>query len=240
MINIIEKATKILYPRRCAVCDELLTDKVKGIHPECAGVFDYVTDPRCFKCGKRLENSDKELCYDCTADPKSFERGVALYNYRSVEESVMSFKNGGKQEYSEYYADEIFEHLGDTLASFGAEAIIPIPLHISKFRSSGYNQSELLARRLSKHLTIPLRDDILLRTKSNEVQKKLSYSERQNNIKKAFHIAQNDVKLKTVILVDDVYTTGATINAATEVLKAHGVAKVYFVTLAIGNGKTGV
>ena len=103
-------------------------------------------------------------------------------------------------------------------------------------RSRGYNQASLLAEEISKGCNIPVREDILVRTQKTASQKTLDHAERQNNMKKAFHMVQNDVKLKTIILVDDVFTTGNTLNAAAKELKRGGVNKVFFITLAIGKG----
>ena len=114
--------------------------------------------------------------------------------------------------------------------------MVPIPLHTSKLRSRGYNQATLLAEEISKGTGIPVREDILIRVRKTASQKKMDHITRQNNMKKAFHMVKNDVKLKTIILVDDVFTTGNTIESAAAELKRGGVEKVFFIALAIGKG----
>ncbi len=126
--------------------------------------------------------------------------------------------------------------LAEEIGRMNAEAIVPVPLHRDKLIYRGYNQAAILAKEISDYHNIPLRDDVLIRVRKSEDQKKLDVFQRQNNLKKAFHIAQNDVKLKDIIVVDDVYTTGSTISTISSLLKEHGAENVYFLTLAIGKG----
>ena len=118
-----------------------------------------------------------------------------------------------------------------------ADAIIPIPLHRSRQRYRGYNQSELIAEVVGRELQIPLYTHLVMREKKTIAQKKLNHGERQNNLKRAFKISQNDVKLDTVILLDDIYTTGSTIDAVAAILKNTGVKQVFFIALSVGHGQ---
>ena len=116
------------------------------------------------------------------------------------------------------------------------DALVPVPIHASRKRMRGYNQSELIARELSRHTKIPVNCDLVTRIKKTLPQRELSESERQNNLKKAFKILQNDVKLSTIVIVDDIYTTGSTIDAMAEALSGIGVKRIYYMALAIGRG----
>ena len=89
---------------------------------------------------------------------------------------------------------------------------------------------------LGKELNIPVRDEIVTRVRATSPQKQLNGKERQNNLKNAFKIVQNDVKLNTVVVVDDIYTTGATMDAVAKCLKDAGVGKVYCISLTVGRG----
>ena len=100
----------------------------------------------------------------------------------------------------------------------------------------GYNQAQVLAEALGKHLNIPVETDLVRRIRNTKALKALNSKERLNNLKNAFILSQNGVKLKTIIIVDDIYTTGSTIDAMSEVLLAAGVRDVYFIALAIGEG----
>ena len=122
------------------------------------------------------------------------------------------------------------------IKQLGVEAIIPIPLHKDRLKARGFNQATILAVEISKVTKVPLLENLLIRPNRTSSQKKLGRGQRQNNMKKAFHIAKNDVKLRTVIIVDDIYTTGNTIGAAAAVLRSVGVERIYFITLATGRG----
>jgi len=223
----------ILFPRRCPICDSIL-EKDKMICDECIPIPRRVRGARCLKCSKHIDDAKEELCFDCKKNEKNFKRGVALYEYDSVKDSLNRFKNASRPEYAAFYASNIAKHLKKEIKGFEGALLVPIPLHISKLKKRGYNQSELLAKELSERLDIPYRNDILERVKKTKEQKKQSAEQRQKNMVGAFHIRQNGVKLKSIILVDDVYTTGSTINEAAGVLLEGGAENVCFVTVAVG------
>jgi ComF family protein len=150
--------------------------------------------------------------------------------------SVYRFKYLGRSEYAKFYASDIYERLGDEIRKMNADALIPIPIHPSRQRERGYNQAQELSLELSRLLGIPTYSDIVKRVKKTIPQKELNPIERQNNLKKAFNISSDVVKLNKTILIDDIYTTGSTIDAVAAVLKGHGVKEVFFITLCIGEG----
>ena len=226
---------RLLFPTRCPVCDGIVADFSEKICAECAPKLRLVTAPYCMKCGKKLQE-EGELCGDCRTKPHVYVRGRALYEYESVAASIYRLKYGERREYAAYFGEELAYYLGDFIRSVHPAAVIPIPLHKKRFRKRGYNQAALLARALGRELDIPVREDVLYRIKDTTPMKRLNPKERQNNLKKAFIMRQNDVKLETVIVVDDIYTTGSTIDEATRALQAGGVEKVYYVTLACGAG----
>ena len=225
----------LIFPRRCPICDEL-TGPEKLICDKCIRIPRRVTGERCFKCSKHLDSPYAEYCPDCEKHKKSFIKGIALYEYDSVKDSINSFKNNSKPEFAVFYADQIVKYLSDTIKRFDADVLVPIPLHPSKLKKRGYNQSELLANELSKRLGIPVDTHLLERTKKTKEQKKLTGNERLKNTVGAFHMPQNGVKYNNIILVDDVYTTGATLDEASRTLISGGLKDVYFVTVAIGSG----
>ena len=111
-----------------------------------------------------------------------------------------------------------------------------MPIHPSRKRMRGYNQAELIARALSEQSGIPVNTRLIIRSRKTLPQKGLNDGERQNNLKRAFKIRQNDVKLKTIVIIDDIYTTGSTIDAMAETLRGAGIESVYFMALAAGRG----
>ena len=122
------------------------------------------------------------------------------------------------------------------LLSWQPDALIPVPLHKSRMRKRGFNQAALVAERMGERLGIPVEEKLLIRVKKTSPQKELNDSARRENLKNAFQLCGNDVKLKRVVLIDDIYTTGSTLDAAAAALLAAGVEKVYFLSICIGRG----
>ena len=122
------------------------------------------------------------------------------------------------------------------LRSWQPDALIPVPLHKSRMRKRGFNQAALVAERMGERLGIPVEEKLLIRVKKTNPQKELNDSARRENLKNAFQLCGNDVKLKRVVLIDDIYTTGSTLDAAAAALLAAGVEKVYFLSICIGRG----
>jgi ComF family protein len=143
-------------------------------------------------------------------------------------------KYGSRREYADFYGKQMAKHLGTFIKSTKAQAIIPVPLADKKKKQRGYNQAECLAEALSKITKIPVIDDLVVRVRDTAPQKQLDEQQRQNNLKKAFKIGRNDVKLNITIIIDDIYTTGSTIDAVACALSEVGVERIYYVALAIG------
>lgn len=224
-----------LFPRRCPVCQDIVRGGGYLICEECEDKLEIVKQPYCMKCGKPLHDDGLEFCTQCEEQNFKFIEGRAAFIYNDyMKKSIYGFKYNGRQEYAKYYAKKIYEILGDKVKSWNADVLIPIPLHKSKLKKRGYNQAFLIAKELSNLIKIPVDDKILVRRKKTIVQKNLNAKDRANNVKNAFKIGQNNVKFKSAILIDDIYTTGSTIDSATDALLAGGIEKVYFISLSIG------
>ena len=228
--------TDLFYPRRCPVCDRAVSPFGSLICETCKNEFTYIKQPYCMKCGKELTEETAEYCGDCMRRRHFFDSGRALFSYKSAADSIYRFKYKGRQEYGAYYAVCMSKQLGRWIASCRPEALVPVPIHASKRRARGYNQADVLARELGRVMGIPVESDLIQRVRKTAPMKDLPLAERQNNLKRAFKICRNDVKLDTVIIVDDIYTTGSTIDAMSCELRRAGVKRIYFATLAIGNG----
>uniref|UniRef100_UPI004055EC39 double zinc ribbon domain-containing protein n=1 Tax=Acetatifactor sp. TaxID=1872090 RepID=UPI004055EC39 len=234
-INIKKQMLSLVFPTRCPVCDEIVVPLSEQICLGCMDKLKLLTPPWCMRCGKKL-NTDEEFCEDCKKKVHYFTRGRALYEYQSVASAIYRMKYGGRREYAEFFGKEMAVYLKDFIAQVKPDGIVPIPLHRRRLNKRGYNQAALLAKALGACTGIPVYERIVRRMKNTAPLKLQNPEERQNNLKKAFIMLENDVKLKTILLVDDIYTTGSTINEVTKVLKQGGVLNVYFVTLACGAG----
>lgn len=223
-----------IYPKRCPICDKVVLYGT-AICPECYSEITIIKEKYCVVCGKPLRRGQTEYCTDCEVNRHVYHSGRALCVYHGkVKESIYRIKYANRQEYCDFYAREIKKQLGNYIKSLDADALIPVPISAAKLKKRGYNQAECIAAALSKYTHIPVINNLVVRVRDTAPQKQLDVAERQNNLKKAFKIGQNDVKLNTTIIIDDIYTTGSTIDAIAAVLKEAGVKRIYFVTLAIG------
>lgn len=224
-----------VYPRRCPVCDGIVREWGEKICAECLRSLKLLTPPWCMRCGRKVREGE-EYCGECVEKKRSFDRGRALYEYESAAEAIYRFKYAGRREYADFFAEQIEEYLGEFIRGVRPDGLVPVPLHRGRQASRGYNQAALLAEALGRRMNIPVYSKMLLRVRKTVPQKKLNAQERQNNLKKAFIMGRNDVKLKTIVVIDDIFTTGATIDEAARTLRDAGVEKVGFVTLACGAG----
>ena len=231
-----------LFPRRCPVCGGIVAPRGALICPGCLGKLSPVRQPACRRCGKEVLHERMEYCPDCSRYPRSFDGGMALLNYNeAARRSMAAVKYKNKREYLDFYGEAMKVRMTKRVKHWQADALIPVPVHPSRRRQRGYNQAEELAKRLEKHWQIPMDAGLLIRAKKTMPQKNLNPRERLANLQEAFavkkeRLAEGKVS-ETVILVDDIYTTGSTIEACSRVLKAAGVKKVYFVAVCIGFGR---
>ena len=226
-----------LYPRRCPVCDEIVMPKGELICLDCIKKLSFVKEPSCKRCGKELISEQMEYCLDCTRHKKSFEYGKALINYdETARRSVTRIKYQNKREYLDFYGAALCGRYEKQIRRMDAELLVPVPVHPSRRRERGFNQAELLADRIGERMGLLVCKKALTRNKRTMPQKELNPAERLKNLEQAFEAGPIPEGIKGVILVDDIYTTGSTIEACTRALKRAGVRRVYFLTICIGQG----
>lgn len=226
----------IIYPRRCPVCDRILSFGKGKICAKCYNQLEYIREPSCKKCGKQITKNEQEYCYDCKTKKHIFSRGIALMNNNKAgKKSVYAIKYNNKREYIDFYTDEIVKRYRNEIADWDCDMLIPVPLHKKKKLQRGYNQAEHIAVSLGRKLNMPVCKNILKRVLNTKPQKELNNTERRKNLEKAFVVEKNVVK-SNIILVDDIYTTGSTIDACAKVLVDAGADKVYYISISIGRG----
>lgn len=227
-----------LFPRCCPVCGKIVIPKGSLICPGCMQKLSWVRRPTCKRCGKEVASDTMEYCYDCTKHRRSYEYGLSLINYDHIASRSMSrIKYNNKREYLDFYSEAICRKLGTRIIRMNADVFIPVPVHPSRLKTRGFNQAEELSTRLSTHLSIPVCTSILNRSKKTAPQKSLDPSGRLKNLEQAFSVSRIPSNIHSAILVDDIYTTGSTIEACTRCLKKAGMNRVYFVTIFIGHGQ---
>ncbi len=232
-----EKLLSLLYPRHCPVCHDIVLPRGALVCPDCVKKITFVSGPVCLRCGKPIAAREIEYCYDCSRLSRPFARGFALAVYDDImRDSMRRFKNRGRIEYADWYAAALWKRCGREIADCHIDIIVPVPLHPGKRRKRGYNQAEELARRMSPYLGVKTYARALARARRTTAQKYLTADERQKNLETAFCPGRqiDRVRGQTVLLVDDIYTTGATASECTRVLLEAGAKMVYLANVCIG------
>ncbi len=189
------------------------------------------------KCGKQLGREEQEYCRDCGKFPYAYERGYSLWNHRDpVSKAVYQFKYHNRRCYGAIFAQEMAAAYEKQIREWEIAEIIPVPLHPARKRKRGYNQSEILAEELGKRIGIPVNGEAVIRIRNTRPQKELDNRERIRNLKGAFAVSKKWDPKESVLILDDIYTTGNTIHRIADILKKAGAQKVYFLTISIGQG----
>ena len=229
--------TDLFYPRRCAVCDEVIPfggSLVCDKHTD----LPYVESPVCMLCGKEIDSQERELCLDCEKHFRNFDRGFPVFNYvEPVQARVLAIKYHNKLEYCDFYGKVMADKVRPYVKRYGIDVVTCVPVHKRKLRQRGYNQAEILARVVASELGLPLRTDMLQRKVYTTPQKKLNNLERANNIKESMMVGKIYQEYMNVLIVDDIYTTGVTIDVCAGILKKSGAQHVYYSTICIGKGR---
>ncbi len=213
-----------IYPPTCLLCDEKLEKN----------------EPLCARCMDRLMGSlrltvhkDREDFNHLQGDIY-FDEVMTCWNYGPDLEKLihrLKYKRGFRV--GQLLGDKAGEGLRRHYQDVGMTVMLPVPLHKVRQRERGYNQSEILCRELEHHMVIPFKRKVLVRYRKTESQTKLSAHERQYNVENAFRVERVDeVAGKSILLVDDVCTSGATLNSCASCLKKAGAGRVVGITLA--------
>ena len=239
-MSVKESVVNLIFPRRCPVCGEIVQPEGALICPACIPKLSPVRQPTCKKCGKELFSEADEYCPDCLRHRRTFDCGVALLNYNeATAASVAAVKYRNRREYLDFYAEAIVRRYGKWLSRQKADALIPVPVHPARRRKRGFNQAEELAKRIGALTGLPVQADLLIRTRKTAPQKELNPAERLANLNRAFAVdpsyrGGNASRMpRRVILVDDIYTTGSTVEACARALKDAGAQYVSFVAICI-------
>lgn len=188
-------------------------------------------------CGKPLSHHETELCADCGTHQHQFEEGRAVFLYeKGVRQSVNRLKFLNRREYIPFYGACLFRLFLKMQPMWGAQCLVPVPMYPKKRAVRGFDQAVLLANALSERSSLPVRRDLLIRARSTQSSKKLGRSERRKNLRGVFRIPPGASIPRSIILIDDIYTTGATMDEAAYTLRRAGADKVFFLTVCIGRG----
>lgn len=228
-----EALLDLCFPPFCLACNESLADGTFLFCDECFDKIKFIKGPYCFCCGRPYASGENHLCSLCLKKGRHFHlaRAVVLYN-ETVAVSIRAFKfRGRKAALSTFQKMKeqslCCRDLGDP------DIIIPVPLHPKRLRKRGFNQALLLARLFFPDQGGKIEKSLLLRRRDTVSQTGLDGMSRRKNMKDAFVVKRPDlVNGKHVIVVDDVFTTGTTVDECARVLMAAGAKRVEVLTLA--------
>lgn len=231
-----KKLLDLLYPRRCPVCHDIVQPGRKMICDNCAKKLPFVQGKVCERCGKPVEET-VALCFDCQKLEHHFDRGLGVFLYDDImRKSMHFFKYQGRIEYAEFYARAAWLRSRKVLNCWKPEVIVPIPVHKARYRERGYNQAEVIAEKLSALTGIPVETGYMIRKENTKAQKDLTPEERRENLQSAFALGKVKVHHNRILLLDDIYTTGSTMDAVSKLLKQGGAKEIYALSICIGKG----
>ena len=237
---LLEGLLDLVFPQNiyCICCGRPIDDRMPySLCPACVRLLSWANHETCEKCGKPLGmHTESFLCEDCRHEERSFEKGITCVRYGRMErELVHGFKYNEKPYLAENFGDLMYERLA--VETFGEDLIVPVPMYRGKERSRGYNQAALLAKVIARQAGKPCFPHLLVRTKDTSPMSLLGAEARRENAQAIFRVKKEYEPIlrgKTVLLVDDVFTTGSTAGACAEALLRAGSVSVYVATFAAG------
>lgn len=235
----IDTFLNFIYPRNihCILCnDPIDRDELYSICAECKKKLKLVYGKTCVKCGKPLDELYIiDRCHDCINSSHYFTKAVSCLEYEDLAKKIIYDLKYHKKRYISYHIAKIMYDrlLCNDIDSF--DMIMPVPLHKDKERERGFNQAYLICKYISKMTEIEVNSKSLIRVKNTITQNKLTKEERRENLEDAFKIINKDnIDNRCILLIDDIYTTGSTVDQCSKVLIENGAADVYVATFATG------
>lgn len=225
----------LLYPKhiKCVFCsDELTHTDINDTCSNCFGKLPRLTHS-CLRCGGPIEENNDGVCMNCKANNFSFNSARSAFAYSDSIVNIMYRYKFGR---GKYLFEPMAEYMCDVFSrwNISVDVITSVPLHKNREKSRGYNQSKLLAHYIADKFNFKYVDAVE-KVVDNTAQATLDFKSRRENVKDVYRTiseAKSEIKDKKVLLIDDIYTTGATSNAVSEILKSMGANEVYVLTFA--------
>lgn len=210
-----------LYPPTCLVCGDP-GHRGRDLCLPCTLAMPR-NQPACRRCGLGLATETAEFCGSCSKKPPEYDGTLALFRYEEpVRHLIHALKFGGNYAVARLFGQLLSEALsGQELP----ECLIPVPLHPHRYRERGFNQATEIARIVAGELGISLMLNHCVRQRATQPQSELTAKQRLRNLRKAFRIVK-PVNVAHVAILDDIVTTGATVNAMATALRANGVQRI--------------
>ena len=225
------KVLDLFLPPRCISCQTIVMDH-KTLCVSCWPKASFISAPYCSCCGLPFEYETKgeTLCLDCIRHEPTFKSARAVFPYDDFSRDlVLAFKHGDRTDLSPVFADWMVQAAQDMIEK--CDVVVPVPLHWRRLVKRRFNQSALLAKEISIRSQLNYHPNILKRVRNTRPQGHLSRMARHKNLQGVFE-ASSDVSGKSVLLIDDVLTSGATVLYCTNALLKSGARDVHVLTLA--------
>ncbi len=250
----VDSVVTLLFPSDCRLCGlPLASSSYLPVCPECLESIEPISGERCLLCGERLFSGlAQSLCGECLTERPPFVKASAYGSYDAgLRELIHLLKYEGVKPAAGVLGRMLAEAVSDLVPEFaipplpkdgkeGAPAtslpvVVPVPLHATKLRQRGFNQSELIAKAMTKHkplgLELQLAPELLVRKRETQSQVGYTRQQRLANLRGAFQV-DGAVEGRDILLVDDVFTTGTTVGECARVLRRAGARKVWVATVA--------
>lgn len=238
--SVADALSAVLFPAPCRICGGLLTTaNLIPVCDSCLGSFQSIGPPMCQCCGRPFVSpvaaqAAQPLCRLCRTGAYAFDQARSYGAYdNALSSAVVLLKYEGVKRLGDWFAGRLAELVKGYAEEWRVDMVIPVPLHAGRLRERGYNQAELIAKPLAKKLGLPFGSYLLVRTKPRPAQLILSRSERWTSVRGAYATRPGArVDNLRILLVDDVLTTGATLDACSRALRRGGAAAVFAATVA--------
>ncbi len=230
MKEIASDIVSLVYPHICIGCGSIMPVGGGILCAECRAEFDEHDLGRCPVCGRIIYHRGK--CRSCNKTKLYFDKGHSLFEYKdNVRNAVLNCKYKNMK-YIGIYFGELMADYAEKNSLYGFDVVTAVPLHKNRMRQRGYNQSDIPAAMVAARLNTPCAV-VLERVIDTKPQNSLSGEERLKNIRHAFAVKDKEaIKGKSILLIDDIYTTGATVNECARVLKKNGALRVEFLAFS--------
>lgn len=236
MVSYLQRLLHFLIPHQCPCCKRFLEEKEKGICSSCLSEIRWIKPPFCSVCGVPFLSPevDNHPCSSCTLQKRSFHMARALGYYEgALRVAIHQWKYQEKTSLTSFFGETMGERFSQYWDPSSIDLLLPVPLHPERLRERGFNQSLLLVKALSQRTGIPYQKRLLRKVHPTPPLMELRAGERERVIKGSFQVMKKEeIEGKSILLVDDVYTTGATVNECAKILLAAGAARVDVFTLA--------
>ncbi len=220
----------LIFPPVCLHCNRRIVRQTEYLCSECEADLHLLTNIQCPVCGFPIQD---QICFYCQENEILFDRAVSIYEYKGPIRTLIHYlKFGDMPGIAGYLSEKALLFLERNKIFMDSNIITAIPLHSVRKRQRGYNQSSLIAQHIAGKMKWCFRTDILFRKKATVPQANLIKAKRRKNVEQAFSIKKLvDLKQQNILLLDDVFTTGATVQAACRELKKAHPGKIYVLTI---------